>query len=46
MILRCVFPSTVDAAGAAVVMTGGISHTVGGGSLRGFSLRDGWGRRG
>ncbi len=38
--------STVDAVGAAVIMTGGIGHTVGGGSSRGISSKDGWGRRG
>ena len=46
MILRCVFASTMDAAGAVVVMTGGIGHTEGGRSSRGFSSRDGWGKQG
>jgi len=46
MILRCVFASTMDAAGAAVIMMGGIGHTVGGRSSRGISSRDGWSRQG
>ncbi len=46
MILRCVFASTVNAAGVVVIMTGGIGHTVGGRLSRGISSRDGWGRQG